>query len=169
MEIYDTDDGRLGLRGIPSVLSELLRQIPRWVDIESDEAEERLFPSPVTDPDEEELRADWQAHVEPELHEFFQSTRQVVDADLRGMTEDAEGYALEFSLKHADAWLNALNQARLALAALHGFGEDDLAGHGPKEIRTERELALLQINFYGMIQHWLLEILDEREFGGSES
>jgi hypothetical protein len=168
MEFYETDDGRLGMREIPAVVTELLRQIPRWADGETDEVEDRLFPSPATGAAEAELRADWQAHVEPELHEFFQSTRQVVEADLRGMAEEDDGFILEFSLKHADAWLNALNQARLALATRHRFEEEDLAGRGPREVRDERELALFQIHFYAMIQHWLLEILDSREFGEDE-
>jgi len=163
MEFYETTDGRVGMREIPPVVSELIQQVPHWIDPESEEIEERLFPSPADGPAEAELRADWQAFVEPELHEYFQSTRQVVEADLRGMTEEDGTFAVEFSLKHADAWLNALNQARLALAARHGFEEGDLAGHEPREIRDERELALLQIHFYGMIQHWLLEILDDLE------
>jgi hypothetical protein len=160
MEFYETDDGRLGMREIPPVVSELLQQVPHWVDLESEEIEERLFPSPATGASEAELRSDWQAFVEPELHEFFQTTRQVVEADLRGMTEEDGAYMVEFSIKHADAWLNALNQARLALAARHGFEEADLAGREPREIRDERDLALFQIHFYGMIQHWLLEILE---------
>lgn len=167
MEFYETDDGRLGIREIPPVVAELLRQIPRWADLESPEIEERLFPSPATGADGAELRADWQAHVEPELHEFFQSTRQVVEADLRGMTEDGDECGVEFSFKHVDAWLNALNQARLALTAHHGFQEEELAGQGPREVRDERDLALFQVHFYAMIQHWLLEILEEREFGGN--
>jgi len=165
MEFYETDDGRLGIREIPEVVSELLRQIPNWADNESADIEERLFPSPATGAAEAELRADWQALVEPELHEFFQSTRQVVEADLRGMAEDDDGLGLEFSVKHAEAWLNALNQARLALAARHGFEEEDLVGQGPREMRDERDLALFQIHFYALIQHWLLEILEAREAG----
>lgn len=160
MEFYETNDGRLGMREIPAVVSELLRQIPHWVDLESDDVEERLFPSPATGAAEAELRADWQAYVEPELHEYFQTTRQVVEADLRGMIKEDDGFVMEFSLKHADAWLNALNQARLALAARHGFEEEDLGGRGPREVRNERDLALFQIHFYAMIQHWLLEILE---------
>lgn len=163
MEFYETEDGRLGMREIPPVVAELMRQIPRWAELESEDVEGRIFPSPASGPAEAELRADWQAYVEPELHEYFSSTRQVVDADLRRMTEEEDGFAVEFSRKHAEAWLNALNQVRLALAARHGFEEEDLEQRGPRENLDERDLALVQIHFFGLIQHWLLEILDEAE------
>jgi hypothetical protein len=163
MEFYETDDGRLGLREIPPVVAELLRQIPRWTDVEDENVEGRIFPSPATGPDGEELRADWQAHVEPDLQEHFLSTRQVVEADLRGMTGEAGGLSLEISRKHAEAWLNALNQVRLALAARHDFREEELSGDGPAEMLGERDLALFQIHFYAMIQGWLLEVLEAPE------
>ena len=131
MEIYETAAGRMGFRDVPPVLAGLLRQIPRSVDAESDAAEERFFPSPSLDPGEEGLRDDWKAHVHPELHHLFQSARQVVAADLRGLQEEDELFAMEFPIGHADAWLSALNQARLALATRHGFGEKELSSEAP--------------------------------------
>lgn len=163
MEFYETEDGKLGMREIPPVVAELMRQIPRWTEWESDEAESRIFPSPAHGPAGAELRADWQAHVEPELHEYFSSTRQMVEADLRGMSAEEEGFVMEFSRKHAEAWLNALNQVRLALAAHHGFEEEDMERHEARDSLDERDLALVQIHFYGLIQSWLLEVLDTPE------
>ncbi len=160
MEFYETTEGRLGLRDIPPVLADLLRQIPHSGDRDSDEVEERFFPSPSHDPDEEGLRDDWRAHVEPELHGAFQSARLVVEADLRGMKEEDDGFAMEFSKGHAEAWLNALNQARLALVTQHRFSEDQLAGPRPDRIRNERDLALLQLTLYEYVQHWLVEVLE---------
>jgi hypothetical protein len=87
----------------------------------------------------------------------------MVEADLRGMTEDEDGFAMEFSRKHAEAWLNALNQVRLALAAVHGFKEKDMDRHGEGDSLDERDVALVQIHFYGLIQSWLLEILEGSE------
>lgn len=161
MEFYQSTSQRLGLRNIPTVLAELLRQIPQ-MDSEGNEAvEARLFPDPTGDPHEDDLRQDWRAHVQPELHEWFQSSRQVVAADLRSLTPEEEGvFTLEFPVKHAPAWLNALNQARLSLAAEYDFDEDDLSRNWPVEIHDERALALLKINFYAAVQHWLVEVVD---------
>lgn len=159
MEFYETKSGRLGLRDIPPVLAELLRQIVAHEGYDTEDVEERLYPSPSLDADEESLREDWKAHVQPELHEQFQSARQVVEVDLRGMKEEDDLFSLEFPLRHAESWLNALNQARLALAARHGLGEAELSQQEPLHITDERDLARFQIDFYGHIQHWLVEVL----------
>jgi hypothetical protein len=159
MEFYETESGRIGLREIPPLVAELLRQMTRWTAAESAAAEERIFPAPG-DSALEDLNADWRAHVEPGLDEAFRSNREKVDADLRGMAEKNGTFAVEFSRAHAEAWLNALNQARLALAAIHRFSDGELERHGPPVIRSERDLALFQIHFYAMIQGWLIDLLD---------
>lgn len=163
MEFYETPGAMLGIRGIPSVVSDLLLQIPRWSEVENEEIDRRIFSEPGEGEELDGLREDWHAYVEPELHEYFLSTRQIVETDLRRMVEEEDGLCVEFPLKHADAWLNALNQARLALAALHGMDENELSASGPHEVQNERDLALFQIHFYGMIQQWLLEVLEGGE------
>lgn len=160
MEFYETKSGHLGLRDIPSVPAEWLKQITSHESFHSEDVEERFFPSPSLEAGEEDLREDWKAYVQPELHEIFQSARQVVEADLRGIKEGEDDFfSLEFPLKHADSWLNALNQARLALAAVHGFTEAELSQREPAHITDERDLARIQMEFYGYIQHWLVEVL----------
>jgi Domain of unknown function (DUF2017) len=160
MEFYSISGSRLGLRGIPPLLASLMRQIPGLFEQDSSVAEERLFPSPSHDPQEQALREDWKAHVEPELHTLFLSARQVVEADLRGFQETDGNYSLEFPAAHAESWLNALNQARLCLAAQHHLQEAELSQMGPIAIVSERDLARLQIHFYAALQQWLVEILD---------
>lgn len=160
MEFYETSEGRLGFRDIPPILADLLRLIPRWSDRESEAAEARLFPNPSSAPDEDSLRDDWKAFVQPELHEIFRDARQVVEADLRSMSEEDGHFLLEFPLKHAEAWVSALNQARLALAAQHGLEERELDRHSPMEIHNERDLALLQIDIYTELQIWLIAVVD---------
>jgi Domain of unknown function (DUF2017) len=161
MEFYVTSEGKLGLKSIPPVLADILRQIPFCGDRESDEVESRLFPMPSVDPGEEDFREDWKAYVQPDLHQLFQSARQTVESDLRGLKEEGEFFELEFPFNHAEAWLNALNQARLALAAEHNFGEKDLSSFGPTVVANERDFALLQIELYADLQHWLIEVLNE--------
>ncbi len=160
MEFYRNPDGRLVLRNLPPLVAELLRQIPRWHDHACEASEARLFPYPSNDPGEEEMRDDWKAHVQPELHELFQSARQVVESDLRALVDEDEIYSLEFPVNHGEAWLNALNQARLALAEQHNFDEAELSSAGPLSIANERDFALLQISFYAALQQLLVEVLD---------
>jgi hypothetical protein len=160
MEFYSKSGSRLGLRGIPPLLASLMRQIPRLFEQDWSVAEDRLFPSPTHDPHEEALREDWKAHVEPELHAFFLSARQVVEADLRGFQESDGNYTLEFPAAHAESWLNALNQARLCLTAQHHLEEAELSQMAPLAIVSERDLARFQIHFYAALQQWLVEVLD---------
>jgi len=160
MEFYRISGNRLGVREIPPLLAGLMRQIPGPFEQDCKAAEERLFPSPSQDPGEEGLREDWKAHVEPELHALFLSARQVVEADLRGFQEAGGSYTLEFAAGHAESWLNALNQARIYLAAQHHLEEAELSQPGPLAILCERDLAKLQIHFYAALQQWLVEILD---------
>lgn len=160
IEFYSIPGNRVGVREIPPLLAGLMRQIPGLFEEDCIAAEERLFPSPSEDPSEEALREDWKAHVEPELHAVFLSARQVVEADLRGLQESEGNYTLEFSVAHAESWLNALNQARIFLAAQHRFEEAELSQSGPLAILGERDLAKLQIHFYAALQQWLVEILE---------
>jgi hypothetical protein len=160
MEFYNVIGNRLGMREVPPLLAGLMRQIPGLFERDNDAAEERLFPSPTQDPHEQGLREDWKAHVEPELHTLFLSARQVVEADLRGFQESEGGYTLEFPAAHAESWLNALNQARICLAAQHNLDEVELSQSGPLTILSERDLAKLQIHFFAALQQWLVEVLD---------
>ena len=160
MEFYSIPRSRLGLRDVPPLLASLMRQIPGLFEQDCSAAEDRLFPRPTEDPREEALREDWKAHVEPELHALFLSARQVVEADLRGFQESGGSYTLEFPVAHADSWLNALNQARICLAAQHHLEEAELSEPGPITILTERDLAKLQIHFSAALQQWLVEVLD---------
>ena len=175
MEFYRISGNRLGLREIPPLLAGLMRQIPGPFEQDGRAVEERLFPKPSQDPGEEGLREDWKAHVEPELHAFFLSARQVVEADLRGFKEEEGGFALDFPAGHAESWLNALNQARISspdcarpplgravipFAAQHHLDEAELSQPGPMAILDERDLAKFQIHFYAALQQWLVETLD---------
>ena len=160
MEFYRISGNRLCLREIPPLLAGLMRQIPGPFEQDGPAVEERLFPKPSQDPGEESLREDWKAHVEPELHAFFLSARQVVEADLRGFKEEEGVFALDFPAGHAESWLNALNQARISLAAQHHLDEAELLQPGPMAILDERDLAKFQIHFYAALQQWLVETLD---------
>ena|SRR5438105_4723746 len=157
MEISRTDKGLL-LAGLDLFLVELLQQIPVSADpSDSDAARERLFSKPA---DEPETNQEWKDYVEPELAELFESAMETVKRDLKRVRKDensVEGeYRLRIPPRHYDAWLNALNQARLALAARHGFSEKDLDHDRLTSLATARDLSLFQIHFYGFLQECLV-------------
>ena len=140
-------------------LAELLRQIPESTKIEGcDQAEQRIF-SPPAPQSEEELCKEWKLYVQPELRRLFQTATETVAADLRPLNGSNKPFAnctLRIPIKHAEAWLNALNQARLAIAAKYGFSEAELSDHYRSPIGSRRDLGLFQVNFYGFLQEFIL-------------
>ncbi|MGH8045951.1 MAG: DUF2017 family protein, partial [Chthoniobacterales bacterium] len=108
----------------------------------------------------DQVRADWKAFVEPGLHEHFRSTRDAVTADIKAMTEKKGAFELVIPPKHFDAWLNALNQARLALAADLGFDEKLLASTDTPDLGNDPALTVFRINLYAFMQQCLIEQME---------
>ncbi|HEY2102914.1 MAG TPA: DUF2017 family protein [Chthoniobacterales bacterium] len=149
----------LEIRELDPFLAELLRQIPESVNPkDSPAAEERLFSAPAS-AEEQEFRAEWKVYVVPELRRLFQSATEIVRQDLEQLHCTKKPFAnctLRIPLAHADAWLNALNQARLAIAASYNFTENELCDHFRSPFGSRRDLGLFQVNFYGFLQEFIL-------------
>src|ERR1700730_6965638 len=109
LEIFDLDP----------FLAELLRQIPASANPEgTPAAEQRLF-SPPAGLREREICAEWKLYVQPELQRLFRTATETVAADLEQLSGNEKAFAnrtLRIPAKNADAWLSALNQARLVIA-----------------------------------------------------
>src|SRR5437899_11846245 len=118
-------------------LAELLRQIPASASPDGvSAAEQRLFSSPANRK-ETELCAEWKVYVEPELRRLFQTATQTVAGDLAQLDGNEKNLAkrtLRIPIKHANACLNALNQARLVIAAKNNFTEIELNDHHHSQI-----------------------------------
>jgi len=148
-------------------LAELLRQIPASTSPEgTPAAEQRLFSRPAGK-SEEESCAEWKLYVEPELRRLFQTATETVAADLQQLNGNERTFAnctLRIPTQHADAWLSALNQARLVIAAKYNFTDGELCDHYRSPIGSRRDLSLFQVNFYGFLQEFILREM----FGGEE-
>jgi hypothetical protein len=148
---------------IDPFLAELLRQIPASTNVDgAPAAEERIF-SPPSNGTDTEFRAEWKMYVEPELRRLFQTATQTVAGDLEqlnGNEKSLANYALRIPTKHADAWLSALNQARLVIAAKNNFTEIELNDHSRSPIGSRRDLSLFQVNFYGFLQEFILREME---------
>jgi hypothetical protein len=167
MEICRRND-YIEISELDPFLAELLRQIPASANPEGLEAaEQRLFSSP-TNGKETEICAEWKLYVEPELRRLFQTATETVSADLEqlnGNEKKLGNRTLCIPSKHADAWLNALNQARLVIAAKYNFTDGELGEHFRSPIGSRRDLSLFQVNFYGFLQEFILRELDGWEKG----
>jgi hypothetical protein len=151
--------GAIEISELDPFLAELLRQIPASTDPGgAAAAEQRIFSSP-TNGKETELCAEWKTYVEPELRRLFQSVTETVAGDLEQLNGNEKSFAnrtLRIPAKHSDAWLSALNQARLVIATKNNFTENELNDHFRSPIGSRRDLSLFQVNFYGFLQEFIL-------------
>lgn len=132
---------------------EILRALPHYKEIQLPRAQARLFPSPTL-LDEETLQEDWKTYVHPDLKKHFQSARQVVEEDLKKMETLESGAKLSIPSSHLDAWMNLLNQTRLAIVEVHRLTEEDL--EAPFE-EDDPSSTLFRLHFYGYLQQALIE------------
>jgi Domain of unknown function (DUF2017) len=158
MEICRQGD-QLEISDLDPFLAELLRQIPASTDPGgAPAARQRLFSS-AFDAGEKEACREWKLYVEPELRRLFQTATETVASDLKQLNGDEKSVGnctLRIPADHADAWLNTLNQARLAIAARCNFTEGELCDHYRSPIGSRRDLSLFQVNFYGFLQEFIL-------------
>ena len=156
MEICRRNDG-LEISELDPFLAELLRQIPESTNTEeAPAAKARLFSVPAA---EDKFCEEWKLYVQPELQRLFKSATQTVAADLKQLCGNEKTFAnctLRIPKEHADAWLNSLNQARLAIAAKNNFTDGELCDHYRSPIGSRRDLSLFQVNFYGFLQELIL-------------
>jgi Domain of unknown function (DUF2017) len=162
MEIRRRND-HIEISELDPFLAELLRQIPASSNPDGvPAAEQRLF-SPPSNRKQTELCAEWKMYVEPELRRLFQAATETVAADLQQLNGNERSFAnrtLRIPAKHADAWLSALNQARLVIAAKNNFTESELNDQFRSPIGSRRDLSLFQVNFYGFLQEFILRELE---------
>ncbi len=160
MKFYRHGSQYVEFVGIDPFLAELIRQIPQAADADDNTlAKDRLFSSPTKD--NAELAADWQELVVPELRTQFRSAVSLVEHDLAENLCESDGeddfpFRLQIPLEHTDAWLSALNQARLVLASRYEFSDEELGERFPPQLKSLRELVLYQITIYGWMQELLL-------------
>jgi hypothetical protein len=150
---------------IDPFLAELLRQIPESTRPDGVEAaENRLFSLPAAE-SEKEICAEWKLYVEPELRRLFSTATETVAADLETLKCNTKTFAnctLRIPTRNAEAWLSALNQARLVIASKFAFTEEELCDHYRSPIGSRRDLSLFQVNFYGFLQEFILRELEAK-------
>ena len=149
------------LTDIEPIEAELLRQVPSVCESGGDSrSEARLFSSPA-DPSEGQFLNDWAEYVRPELWHLFLSSRNTVKEDLEKLSNlPGRLGRLVVPRIHSDAWLNALNQARLILATKFKFSDRELSMHETPKWFSRRDMVLQQINFYAEIQERMIDAIE---------
>lgn len=156
MRFQHTDPHSLELDEMHPLFAGLLADLPRDA-ARHEEARGRLYPDPAGGTGDEEMRRDWDEHVRPGLAQLFASSREIVARDVAHLGTDAQDLRLVIPRDHIDAWLNALNQARLIIVEENGFTEADLDNREMPDLSTPRGLLLLKVHFYAHLQELLVE------------
>src|ERR1700747_2218123 len=162
MLIRRLKESAIELMDIEPIEADLLRQVPGICESGGDSrSEARMFSSPA-DSSEGQFLNDWAEYVQPELRHLFQSARNTVKEDLENLS-DRPGRlgGLVVPRAHSDAWLNALNQARLILATKFNFSDTELSMHRAPKWFSRRDLVLQQINFYAEIQERIIDAIED--------
>lgn len=154
LRVTQFDSKHLCLAGIDPLLGLCLQELPSILEKrDSPAARPRLFPDPTAG--DAKANEDWRQLVAPELRHLFMSAGQTVERDLTLLTGDS----LTFPAEHLNAWMSALNQARLILAESHHVTDADMetANLDP---RDARQRAVLLIHLYGLVLQLFVERAD---------
>ncbi len=160
VKVTRIDEQTIAIGPLDLFSTELLHQIHLSANPEgSRAARERLYPSP-THGEDADFDQDWNDYVEPDLVDMFATSIEVIESDIADFPPArpaADHHTLHLPIKNLEAWIHGLNQARLALAARHGFTEKEM--DGPLTGEGLDALALFQVHFYGWLQECFLRVL----------
>jgi hypothetical protein len=158
LRVRPIDDKQIRISHIDPVLADCLYELPEIVEKRDlPAAHARLFPNP-TDKDEK-ANADWQQFVAPDLRHLFVSAGEVVARDLTALKpepRDPSRLQVTFPAEHVNAWMSALNQARLILAELFAVDERDIDDTS-LDLKDPKQKAILKIHLLGYLLHLFVE------------
>ncbi|MBX3463145.1 MAG: DUF2017 family protein [Planctomycetes bacterium] len=151
--------------GLSATCVETLKGVPMLLESADERVRARLLPDTCVDAEDEDQ---WRRHAVPELERLFSSRAQLVRRDLAAMRPlGASGtQLLLIPNHHVNAWLAALNAARLALFALNDLEARHLEADGMATATAKQQEALLRIHVLAEMQAVLLGDY-EIESGGS--
>jgi hypothetical protein len=183
---HDEDPAALVFEEIEPFFLEMFRELPADSDPgDHPAARARLFSEPMSEAEDgDEFIDDWKSFVEPGIRELFLSARDIVVEDLQvvaapsapsarkgspaiGSFDPAAFVPTERTLRvpkaHLEAWLRILNQARLVIAARHGFDERAMQRERPfPPFATPQERDMFKVNFYDDLQQLFMQALGYR-------
>ena len=152
LRIERSGEKHIRITGLDPVLLDCLHALPEILDQrDQPAARQRLLPDPTTDP---AINADWQQAIAPELRHLFVAAGDTVVRDLTGITPGGE---LTFAAEHLNAWMSALNEARLILGEIFHITDADMETT-EFDVTTAKGLAVFRIHVLGYFLQLLVEL-----------
>lgn len=152
------------ITGIDPVVLDSLFALPEILEQrDKPGVRDRLLPLPTES--DETLNVDWQQNVTPDLRHLFVSASETVLRDLTGVVPDPQAKHLQqltFPTEHLNAWLSAVNQARLILGELHHVTEADMA-LTDFNLGEPHDLAVFRIHVLGYLLEYLVNLAGGHE------
>jgi hypothetical protein len=140
LQLCIPDEKHIRIVGVYPALAGCLYELPQILEQrDTPPAHARLHSNP-TDGDEK-MNKEWQRLMSHELRHLFVSAGEIVARDLTALQPqvgDVLSLELTFPSAHIDAWVSAVNQARLILGELFAIQEADFetqerAADNPKD------------------------------------
>jgi hypothetical protein len=151
----------LRISGLNRLIASCLVQVPEILD-QRDAASSRLLPTPTTH--DEKANEEWRRLVAPELRHLFVSAGETFARDLARLKPDANHPGLThiaIPLEHVNAWMTALNQARLILGEVYLLDERDM-NNFELDVEQPKHRAVLIVHVLGEVLHLLVEFEGRR-------
>lgn len=141
--------------GLSAGCVETLKGVPMLLESGDVRVRSRLLPETCSETDDEEH---WRRHAVPELERLFSSRAQLVRRDLAGLRTlgKSDTQLLLIPNQHVNAWLAALNAARLALYVLNDLTAAHLETAGFTTATPKQQEAILRIHVLAEVQSVLL-------------
>jgi hypothetical protein len=159
LRVQTLDVKHIRISGIPPVLTAMLRELPEILELrDAPDAHARLFPNPIAEDDK--VNNEWQQMAGPELRHLFVSAGETVARDLTALEvdgDDPEAHQVTFPVEHVNAWMSALNQARLILAEVHKLDETEM-NRTDFDPQSPKHRAALRIHLLGYLLHLFVEL-----------
>lgn len=141
--------------GLSAGCVDTLKAVPMLLESSDVRVRDRLLPETCVEADDEEH---WRRHAVPELERLFVSRAQLVRRDLAGLRKlgKSDTQLLLIPNGHVNAWLAALNAARLALYVLNDLTAQHLEAEGFVGATAKQQEAILRIQVLAEVQSVLL-------------
>ena len=132
-----------------------LRGVPMLIESSDERVRRRLLPETCAEPRDEQH---WREHAVPELERLFLSRATLVRRDLERLRKlpKSDNYVLLITHQHVNAWVAALNAARLALFALNDLTAEHMETEGFSGASAKQQEAIVRISLLAELQAVLL-------------
>lgn len=154
MWVARVDEGHL-FGDLSAGTVETLKGVPMLLESSDARVRARLMPETCEDATAEEH---WRQHAVPELERLFLSRAQLVRRDLGSLRKmpKSSNQLLLIPDGHTNAWLAALNAARLALFVLNDLTAEHMEPEAFDVVTPKQREALLRIHLLAEMQSVLL-------------